>query len=704
MLFFSGQIKDDYGFKKLTFNCAVRNDNSEKNSQTFPVTINTQLVQQQFFYQLNMNDVVHTPGDVIEYYFEVWDNDGVSGSKSSRSRTMIYKTLSAEEVQEKSENNTEKLKNNMQAALKNASSLQKSIDELNRRLIDKKSLSWQDKQNIEQLLDKSKELQKKAEDIQKMFENKENWENQFKELNEDILKKQEELNKLLEKLMSDEMKALMEELEKAMDKLDKEKVKNMLDKMKLGAKDVEKELDRSLELFKQFEFEKKLSETIEKLDKMAEEQNKLSEKSEDKNADNKQLEKEQQNLSQKFENLKKDLDDLDKKNKALEKPNKFERTDEQQKNISEQMQNSSEQLQKNNNKKASQSQKKAAEEMNQLSDKLKEMEQEMMQENMAEDIDALRDILENLLRSSFAQEALMLTLSKTRVNDPKYVALMQEQNKIKDDLKMIEDSLFALSKRQTQIQSFVNSEIADINSNMDKAVESLVGRNIQLANNRQQYVMTHINNLALMLNEAMQNMQMQMQQKSGSCNKSCSKPGQGQPSFKSMRQMQEALNKMLQDLKEGKQPQDKQGQGQSLSEQLARAAAQQEAIRNQLRSIAEELKKQGLGNSKELDDLQRKMEQSESDIVNKMISRETINRQQEILTRLLEHEKAEMEREMEERRESNEAKNQKFSNPNQFFKYNNLKSKEEEILKTIPPSFRIFYKNKINEYFYNFHE
>ncbi len=332
------------------------------------------------------------------------------------------------------------------------------------------------------------------------------------------------------------------------------------------------------------------------------------------------------------------------------------------------------------------------------------MEQEMTQENSAEDIDALRDILENLLRSSFSQEALMQTLSKTRVNDPKYVALMQEQNKIKDDLKMIEDSLFALSKRQTQIQSFVNSEIADINSNIDKAVESLVGRNIQLANNRQQYVMTHINDLALMLNEAMQSMQMQMSQKSGSCNKSCNKPGQGKPSFKSMRQMQEALNKMLQDLKDGKQPQGKQSGGQSLSEQLARAAAQQEAIRNHLRSMADELKKQGLGNSKELDDLQRKMEQSESDIVNKMISRETINRQQEILTRLLEHEKAEMEREMEERRESNEAKNQKFSNPNPFFKYNNLKSKEEEILKTIPPSFRIFYKNKINEYFYNFQE
>jgi len=703
-LFFVGNIKDDYGFKKLTFNYTIFSENSQKDIKSSLISINTNVVQQQFYYQFNINDLKHQPGDVIEYYFEVWDNDGVNGSKSARSRTLTFKTLSKNEIQEKTDNKSENLKNEMQAAIKNARSIQKSIDDLNKKMIDKKSLSWQDKQSIEDLLEKNKDLQKKTDDIKKAFEDKEKWENQFKEQNEEILKKQEELNKLLEKLMSDDMKKLLAELEKTLDKLDKDKVKEMLDKMKLNSKDVEKEIDRSLELMKQFEFEKKLSESIEKLDSLAKEQKQLSEKTEEKAADNQKLNEDQKKLNENFDNLKKDLNDLDKKNKELQKPNKFERTDEQQKNISEQMQKSSEQLQKNNSKKASQSQKSASDKMNELSEKLKEMESEMTQENMSEDIEALRSVLENLLRTSFTQEEVMLNLRKTTAKDPKYIALMQEQNKIKDDMKMIEDSLFAISKRQAQIKSFVNTEISDINNSLDKSVEALVARNIPYAGSQQQYVMTHVNNLALMLNESLQNMQ--MSKKSGSCNKSgnCSKPGQGSPSFKSMRQMQEALNKMLQDMKDGKQPSGKTGGKQSMSEQLARAAAQQEAIRNHLRSMAEELKKQGQGNSKELDALQQQMEQSETDIVNKLITRETIKRQQEILTKLLEHEKAEMEREMQEQRESKEAKNQKYSNPNQFFKYNNLKSKEEELLKTVPPSFKIFYKNKVNEYFYNFQE
>ena len=93
------------------------------------------------------------------------------------------------------------------------------------------------------------------------------------------------------------------------------------------------------------------------------------------------------------------------------------------------------------------------------------------------------------------------------------------------------------------------------------------------------------------------------------------------------------------------------------------------------------------------------MEENEKDIVNKNITQETIRRQREIMTRLLEHEKAEHEREFDEKRESQEAKSQEISNPSEFFEYNNLKQKEAELLRTVPPTMNSFYKDKVNEYF-----
>ena len=70
----------------------------------------------------------------------------------------------------------------------------------------------------------------------------------------------------------------------------------------------------------------------------------------------------------------------------------------------------------------------------------------------------------------------------------------------------------------------------------------------------------------------------------------------------------------------------------------------------------------------------------------------------------MESEKAEKQRELDQKRESNEAKNEIISNPGKYFEYNNKKLKEAELLKTVPPSLKIFYRNKVNQYFLNVEE
>jgi hypothetical protein len=176
-----------------------------------------------------------------------------------------------------------------------------------------------------------------------------------------------------------------------------------------------------------------------------------------------------------------------------------------------------------------------------------------------------------------------------------------------------------------------------------------------------------------------------------------------------MRQMQEALNKQIQKLKEGMEkngnkPGQKPGQmGQGMSMELAKLAAQQAAIRQELQKMADQINKDGKG-AGGIGKLADQMEETETDLVNKMLSPETMRRQQEILTRLLESEKAEKEREMDEKRQSNEAKNENLSNPAEFFEYNRLKQKETELLKTVPPSLNPFFKTKVNQYFNNFED
>jgi hypothetical protein len=199
-------------------------------------------------------------------------------------------------------------------------------------------------------------------------------------------------------------------------------------------------------------------------------------------------------------------------------------------------------------------------------------------------------------------------------------------------------------------------------------------------------------------------MQQQMQM-SGKGSKSCSKPGKpgGSSQMKSMQQLQQQLNEQLKEMREGQKPGEKPGSsGQKMSEQLARMAAQQAAIRKQMESFRDQLKEEGRGNDGNVAKMLEDMEKTEKDIVNKKITQETIERQQDILTRLLKSEKAEREREEEQRRESTEARDNKISNPENFDQYNKIKNREVELLKTVPPNLNPFYKNKVSEYFYRF--
>ncbi|MDD5693757.1 MAG: hypothetical protein PHD61_00425 [Bacteroidales bacterium] len=710
-LYFRGNIKDDYGFTRLLFRYDVkdRSGGAEQvpdSSQN--LVIEPRQTQQLFYHFFDVTSLSLSPGDEIEYYFEVWDNDAVNGNKSSRTPRMTFRIPSLEEIEQQTQAASESIKNEMESTLRDLKGMQKDIEDLHRNFLEKKSLNWQEQQQLEQLLKKQQTLQDRMEELNLQNIEKSVKEQQYKEVDPDIIEKQKELERLFEEVLSEDVKKLFEELQQMMNELDKDKVNEMLEKMKLANEDIEKQLDRSLELFKRFEFEKRLSETIDKIDRLAEKQEKLSEETLDGRDEEKdELMDQQENINDEFGQIREELDELDKMNQELEDSNPLRDTEQDEQGIMEDLENSQNELSNQKFSKASRMQKSAARKMKDMSAQLMDMMNSMMSAALGEDIWALREILENLLQVSFDQENLMDELSVIGRNDPIYNRIVQDQKKLKDDMGMIEDSLFALSKRQPAIKAVVQREINEIDDKLGKALYDMSEKDVNNVLANQQFVMTSVNNLALLLSEALQNMQSQMNQMSqNSGGDSCPNPGGSSPSISTMRQLQEQLNRQMEQLKKGMEK----GQGNeemgmpTWSEQLARLAAQQEALRNQLQQYMDDLKEQGVGDQGEMKRMIEDMERTETDLVNKMITNQTLMRQQEILTRLLESEKAERVRELEEQRESREVKNQKISNPEEFFKYKGIKDNQTEILRSIPPSLKPFYKRKVNDYLFNFED
>ncbi|MBL7917065.1 MAG: hypothetical protein JNM96_01620, partial [Bacteroidia bacterium] len=385
-------------------------------------------------------------------------------------------------------------------------------------------------------------------------------------------------------------------------------------------------------------------------------------------ADNKKLEEKQNEISKQFEKLKEDLKELEKKNSQLEEPNTLPNSDAKQNEISKEMQKSSESLNKNDKKDAAQSQDNAAKKMEEMMADMEDAMEEQAEEQEKLSMKAARQILENLLHVSFKQEELIKQLNTTKIDNPQYVKIPQEQKKLKDDAKIIEDSLLALSKRDPSVSSLINREISAINSNIEKTIKALSDRNTSEGAMRMQSSMTSVNNLALLLNESLENMQNKMKNSQKGKKGKCKKPGSGEgnkpsdsPSIPNLKKLQEQLNKQLeqlkQDLEKGNKPGQKPGEkpgnkpgnkpGQSgssgngqkslgmpgTSEQFAKMAAQQEAIRRQIQMLMEKLKNKGSNPGGDIADM---MEQTEKELVNKQISPEMMKRQNDILTKLLE--------------------------------------------------------------------
>lgn len=790
-LYFNGKAQDDHGFTSLTFHYHVGKPGSEEKTISKPVKADLSQTQANFFYFWDMKDLDVKPGDEVSYYFEVADNDAVSGPKKARTPERTLRMPTEAEMNNQLNAGTESVKQKMESAIKIAGQLERDAQRLNQMLLNKSSLSFDEKKQIEDLLQKKRDLNGLIKDIQD--ENRKNMYNRQETQQQDaeLTEKQKQIEQLLNNVIDPKTEEMLQRLKELLEDDRKEGTRDAVNKMQSDNRDLRRQMDRLQQLYKKLDFDQKLNQAVNKLNQLADKQDNLAEKTQpnkdqqqqakdqqpgdkgqnqqnkdqqgkdqqadkqaqnkdqgknqgdknqqpgkdqqqnkdqqannsqqnkdqqagkeqgdknqqqgqekDQQADKEQLQQTQEKLAQEYKDIEKQMDDLKKQNEQLDEKSDFSTSEQDKKGVEQEMDNSKQSLQKNDRPKASQSQRNAARQMRQMAQQMKQDNQESEEQQNAVDEQELRELLKSLVNSSFDQEKVMQTLRTTSTYDPNYITLSQKQKEIKDNLKTAEDSIYAISKRIPQIQTTVNTEIGSINDHIDQALDNLGDRRTPEANRNQQYAMTSMNNLALMLSEAKDQLQSSMQSSKSSKSKSKQKQ-----SMQQLSRMQQQLNQNMQKMREQLQQQQQQGgnqgkrQQQSMSEQLARMARMQQDIRQQMEQINREDNKDGSRPLGDLDKIAKQMEQTEDDLVNRRITDESLKRQQQIQVKLLEAAKAEQQQEQDQQRESHAGKDVPPGYIKALQDYQQAKSKQTEQIKTVSPALNLYYKQKIKSYF-----
>lgn len=713
----AGSISDDYGFSGLYIN--YQKGESDKRYQ-IPIEINKQTGSQSFFANWNLDSLGLQAGESLEIYLSVFDNDGVSGPKEARSRSFILKTPSEDEINALIAEKQDNVENQLDSSEKKAEEIAERLEEIEERLKSEQKFDWQEKKLLDDVIEDREKLTEQIEELKKQHEDLLKSNQKFQKQSPQLQEKNEKMQELLNQLMDEETRELYEKLKELMrENAQSDQITEQINELKKGEQNLERDLERALELFKRLKMESALEQNLQKLDTLSQQQEKAANDPTDTKA--------QKDINEEFDEFREKMDEIQEMNQELKRPEAMEdyELEERQiakelREIEEEMNEESEQAEKQSNegengepseqgdeqqpnsgepqqkqkssKNIQQKQKNAAQKMKNLSQKLSNMQGGMQMEMMQANLDQLRDILDNLVKLSFNQEEIMTEMREVNQSDPRFLELSQNQLKLKDDAKVIQDSLLSLASKVVQISSYVTREVGAINENIDEAIDYLKDRNRNRALSSQQFAMTSINNLALLLDDTMQQMQMAMSEAMGNSSSGDKKQPQGMPD---LQELQNQLGEKMNELKgSGKS-------GRELSEELARLAAEQEMIRRQMEML-KEAQNGKPGGGAGSDDLKRAidmMEQNEVDLVNKRLTQQLINRQKQIMTRMLEAEKAQRDQEMDEEREAQQPSVISREIPPGFEKYLELKKKEIELLKTIPLELNQFYKKEVNDYF-----
>ena len=778
--FFSGEASDDYGLSQLSFRYKyTRSDDTAKTNrglQTEQLSLDKGQTLHQFYHTFDLNKLSIEPGDELTYYFEVYDNDGINGRKSSRSQQFTFRAPTEDDLKEQMDKTQEAVKDQLASASKKARKLQDQLEKARQKLLNKDKLSWEDKQFVKETMKQQKSLRKQIQNLQQQYRDNLRQQNEYQQLSEQMKEQYERMNEIMNKASSEEMQKEMEKLEDLLDKEDKQAIQEQMEQLRRQNKGTQKQLDRSLELYKQMALEQKMRSTANELEDLAKKQKELTEKPDqksktDQNADgskkeqpegdnseeasdndkggeedtNKQdssgkenkdgnsnkgeqqdqkagknqqqgsdeqqsadqqsAEDQQESLNEDFKDIDEELGDIDELQQKMQdsQPADMDELKKQSQETQKLMQKSLQKLRQQNSSGASQKQQKASEKMKQMSKQMRKQMSKMSQESLQLNYKRVRQILENLIHFSQEQEDLIKKFDNINNYNPQFVKNARKQTQLRVETEMIEDSLQALSQKVMQIESTVNREIEDINYYMEKVREYISDRQIGKIRSSQQYIMTAANNLAVMLSELMGKMQQQMasQMKGGQM---CQKPKPGQMGKKSgkkmgqLKKMQKKLGQQLKQLKKGKQS-DRQG---ASSKEMARLQRMQQKIRQQMREMQKnkEMKgdKEGQDQLKEVQEL---MKEQEKNIINNNVTGETFKRQQQIEVKMLEAQEAQRTQGRDKKRKSKTAQDLFQKNPPELDEYKEERERQIELLQSVPPKLRGYYRLKVQEYFKN---
>jgi len=618
------------------------------------------------------------PGDEITFCLVAWDNDALRGPKAATSEVHLLRLPTASDLYEELQPQAVSQLDQLEEVLEQQRQIRQQAEQLRENIERRQeeqrtpgdlqrpgSTQWDDQQKVQQLSQEQQQLSEQLtqlqSDIQQTIE-------QLSEPNTFSVKtltKMEQIRQLLDQLLTDEMKAVLNQFQQTLDQLAKDQPVEALYELEWSIEEFEESLDRTLALLENSLLDQQLEAMLQQAEALQQEQEALEEESgrlaeesredlspekqEEQQAKQDELARQQEALAERTEALLEQMEQLARqqsgKNEELSESLRESLRQSEEQQLGPSQQDAAQELQKGQIRQAQSHQQQASQALSQLRQNLSAACEAMGGTSFERDLAELRRALDRALRLSERQEDVALRLNPQGQGlslgglPPLKSEIAIFQRYFRDETLRVEEYLRQLA-RQDPFLDFEAIRLLRLAARaMDRAVQAAENQSLGQVHNQARLALSEINSAILVLLDSLNSL---------SQAQASSSPGGYFQSLQQLIQRQRQLNEQTrrQDRRRGQVP--------DWQAQLQRLADEQAAIRRQTEELFRKYGRleQLLQN---LDQISGEMRDVEKQLEDQMTDAKVQEKQEHILTRLLDADKSLQERGTSKERQSETA-------------------------------------------------
>jgi len=654
-------IEDDFGFSNLQLAYEIQRPSyiqMEPFISMFSIHIEDPNQSRQDINTVwNLVPLGLMPEDEVHFHFELYDNDDISGPKKSISGTFIARLPSLNDLFHSFNERGSEISDAVEIELAEIQKLQKQLKKAELTLLKTDKPNWKDQQALKETLESVQDKLTDYEALSEQLEALNNSGEKHQLFSENLMEKFKDLQKLIEDIFPPEMLQNMDWMRQEIENMNSKDLLSALENLSNNLEQIEQELDRFLDIFKRVKAEQQVDELRKRIQQLVENQDNIDEQIrrttpqtdpsifDRLSLEEKMSQNELDDILDAMNAAAKDVKDFSRKTaKSLEDLSDSEQAQSSKNNLNETVQS----LKKQNSYSAMDHSYAGLQSLESMELSMENILNDFQRETTRDMARKFRSILRDVLTLSKAQESLKNETGDIPRNSPRLGDLAGNQQMLQDQLSQTMNNTMTLSRETFMVSPDMGRKIGMAYAQMETSKGKLAERNGSGSLGNQGQAMAALNEGAKTIIQTIKQMQEGGSASGYEAFLKRMEEMAGQQQGINNQGMQLALGQMASSMQEG------------LMQQML---TQQQGVRKSLQQMMDEMEQAGEQGLGDLSGIANEMDQVIKDLERKQFNRQTSDRQQRILSRMIDSQKSMTQRGFEEERKSETATQVVFAGP-----------------------------------------